>query len=333
MRRHFALLLLGLMAVAGLEPPVCYGAQTAPQATKQMPVYEGRSLDSWLQDLVCTPCRPEFEPASDAIRAMGATAIPYLLFRIEQNPHEYLAVTAFRILGPLASSAVPELTELYRKEPTSSSAAMALVELSAEKPVIEALSSPTQRVRENAIGALGHGGRKVDAAAVPPLIANLENASTQTRSNVIWALRSIHKREDLVIPVLLRLLDDQDAWIRQSAAEALEGFDLSHTSDRLIQALDDADAGVRRAAALTMGQSVNKTTNKTLVKRDVAALILKLEDPIDDVRWYAASALGRIGPRAKNAVAPLQKLTEDVNPQVRQTANASLRNINDTTRN
>ena len=263
---------------------------------------------------------------------MGATAIPYLLFRIEQNPREYLAVTAFRILGPEASSAVPQLTEIYRREPTSSSAAMALVYLSAEKPVIEALSSPTQRVRGNAIGALGHGGRRVDAAAIPALIANLENAPLQTRSDVIWALGSIQKREDLVIPVLLRLLDDQDGWIRQSAAAALEGFDLSQTSDRLILALDDADAGLRRAAAQTLGQSIKKTTDRTLVKRVVAALILKLEDPIDDVRWYAASALGRIGPRAKDAVAPLQKLTEDVNPQVRQSANTSLRNINDTTR-
>ena len=92
---------------------------------------------------------------------MGATAIPYLLQRIKQEDHDPLAVTAIRILGPLARSAVPELTEFFQREPSSVSAAMALVYLSAEQPVIQALSSRSQLVRENAIVALGRGGSRV----------------------------------------------------------------------------------------------------------------------------------------------------------------------------
>jgi hypothetical protein len=333
MGREFGLLLLGLISVAGVESPVGGAAQAAPQATLEIPAYQGRLLDSWLQDLVCTPCGPEFEPAADAIRAMGATAVPYLLQRIERGSPDPLAVTAIRVLGPLARSAVPELTEFFRREPSSFSAAMALVYLSAEKPVIQALSSRTQVVRQTAIAALGHGGARVDGAAIPALIENLEKGSTQTRSNVIWALSSIHKREDLVVPALLRLVDDQDAWIRRSAVEGLAGFDLPRTSDRVIKALDDPDAGVRGGAARSLGAAVDRTTDDTLVKQIVAALIVRLNDPVDNVRSHVAWALGSIGPRAMDAVAPLMKLTEDVNPQVRQTANASLRHINDKTRN
>ncbi|PYT03411.1 MAG: hypothetical protein DMF60_18450, partial [Acidobacteria bacterium] len=318
MGRDFGLLLLGLISAAGLESAVGSAAQPAPRATIEMPAYQGRLLDSWLQDLVCTPCGPEFEPAADAIRAMGAAAIPYLLQRIERVSPDPLAVTAIRVLGPLARSAVPELTEFFRREPSSFSAAMALVYLSAEKPVIEALSNRTQRVRENAILALGYGGARVDGAAVPGLIENLEKGSTQTRSNVIWALSSIHKREDLIIPALLRLVDDQNAWIRLNAVGGLAGFNLPRTSGRVIKALDDPDAEVRGGVARSLGATVDRTTDDTLVKRIVAALIVRLNDPVDDVRSNAAWALGAIGPRAMEAVVALMKLTKDLNPQVSQ---------------
>jgi HEAT repeat protein len=330
----FCLLLIGLISAAGLEPGVGSVAHTTPQVTVDMPAYQGRSLDSWLQDLVCTPCGPAFEPAADAIRAMGATAVPHLLQRIERGPHGDLAVTAIRVLGPLARSAVPELTEFYRIEPSSFSAAMALVYLSAEKPVIEALSSPTQVVRETAVRALGYGGTRVDGAAIPPLIENLEKGSTDTRSRstVIWALSSIHKREDLVIPALLRLVDDHDAWVRRTAVAGLAGFNLARTSDRIITALGDADDRVRGRAARSLGEGVDRTTDDTLVEGIVAALIVRLNDPVDDVRSQTAWAVGRIGPRAKDAVAALMKLTEDVNPQVRRAATASLAHIKDDTR-
>ena len=59
---------------------------------------------------------------------------------------------------------------------------------------------------------------------------------------------------------------------------------------------------------------------------------VRLSDPVDNVRSHAAWALGSIGPRTMDAVAPLMKLTEDVKPQARQMAAASLRHINDKTR-
>ena len=81
-----------------------------------------------------------------------------------------------------------------------------------------------------------------------------------------------------------------------------------------------------------MGAAVDGTTDETLVKRIVAALIVRLNDPVDNVRSDAAWALGAIGPRAMDAVVPLVKLTKDANPQVSQAATASLNHINDKTR-
>jgi len=209
---------------------------------------------------------------------------------------------------------------------------MALVYLSAETPVVEALSSTTQLARENAILALGYGGPRVDGDAVPALIENLEKGSTQTRSNVIWALSMIHKREDLVSPALLRLVDNQDPWIRRSAVGGLAGLNLVRTRDRIITALIDPDPGVRSHAARSLGESVDRTTDDALVKGIVAALIVRLNDPVDDVRSDTTWALGAIGPRAKATVVALMKRTKDVNPHVSQAATASLAHINDKTR-
>lgn len=331
-RVEFCLLLPGLMLAPVLESTVSGAAQAVRQAPSDMPAYSGRSLDSWLQDLVCTPCGPEFEPAVKAIRAMGPPAIPYLVERIQQERHDPLAVTAIRVLGPLAASAAPELTEFFRRNPSSLSAAMALVYLSAEKPVIEALSSPTQQDRENAILAFGYGGAQVDSAAVPALIEHLEKGSPETRSRVIWALSAIRKREDLVIPALLRVVEDQDSGMRRMAVEGLAGFSVARTGDRLIAALGDRDASVRSSAARSLGMSVERTTDDGLVQPIIAALIIRLSDPVADVRADTAWALGAIGPRAKDAVVGLIELTKDGNPQVSQSATASLAHINDKTR-
>jgi HEAT repeat protein len=69
-----------------------------------------------------------------------------------------------------------------------------------------------------------------------------------------------------------------------------------------------------------------------LVKRIVTALIVSLNDPVDDVRSQAAWALGTIGPRAKDAVVALMKLTKEGDPLVSQSATAALAHIKDETR-
>ena len=63
------------------------------------------------------------------------------------------------------------------------------------------------------------------------------------------------------------------------------------------------------------------------ILRDPAAgsvLVETLKSKQTDVRREATALLGRLGPKAKEAVAPLAELLRDENPQVRKAAAASL---------
>jgi|SRR5580692_8003601 hypothetical protein len=109
---------------------------------------------------------------------MGTLAIPYLLHAIEgENADAGMSVAAIRELGTVTKTAIPALTVLLKIEKSSFYAAMAIVNLSSDRPVIEALSSTTPSIRRNAMVALGYGRSRVDASAVPLLIKMLEDTT------------------------------------------------------------------------------------------------------------------------------------------------------------
>jgi HEAT repeat protein len=264
---------------------------------------------------------------------MGTRAIPYLLHAIEGgNADAGLSVAAIRELGPVARTAIPALAELLKIEKSSLHAATALVYLSSDRPVIEALSSTTPSIRRNAMVALGYGGSRVDASAVPFLIKMLEDTGPPARFEVVWALGQIRKDEERTVPVLVGLLKDEDPWMRVTSAETLGAFRLNNTRLPLFTALTDHDARVRAAASRSLGLAINRQTDDDSVTTVVAALVVALKDSDENVRVQSAWALGAIGPRARNAISPLIELAGDSSQDVRQTAAASLAHIRDRTR-
>jgi HEAT repeat protein len=324
-------LLVSLLAIPTEAPfaPVTAGAQIEAD----VPTYEGRTLESWLKDLRCTPCRPEHAPAANAIRQMGTRAIPYLLHAIEAgNADASLSVAAIRELGPVAGTAIPALAELLKKEQSSAHAALALVYLSSERPVIEALSSTTPSIREGAVVALGSGGSRVDASAVPILIKMLEETGPPARFEVVWALGQIHKEEERTVSVLAGLLKDEDPWMRVTSAETLGAFTLDKARIPLLSALADHDARVRAAASRSLGLAINKQTDDDSVQTVVAALVVAVKDNDENVRMQSVWSLGAIGRRAGDAISALVELAGDSSQDVRQAAEASLVHIRDRTR-
>jgi HEAT repeat protein len=224
------------------------------------------------------------------------------------------AAWALGRIGPQAKAAVPGLTE--------------------------ALEDKDWKVRRQAVWALGAIGPDAKEA-ISSLIHALEDRKTDVRKEVARALGYIGLRANEVVPALIGALKDPDADVRYRAAFALGEFGPKAKAavPALIDALNDPDEVVRRNAPQALGEigpyakaavpalirgfkdkNVRTYADSALGKigrSAVPALIeaLKDEDPI--IRNNSATALGHIGPDAKDAVPALIRLFNDEQEQAR----------------
>jgi HEAT repeat protein len=295
-------------------------------ATGEEPSYNRRTLDSWMEDMGNKPATPAYGPAAEAIKAMGADAVPDLLNRIEAGRQKAdHAVNAFRVLGPVASSAIPRLGELVRQPNTAPFAARALVYVGAEDPVVDRLSDTNPSIRKAAIVALASksSGKK----AVDQLLSLLSDRSSEIRYHAAWALGQIRKEPDLVIPALIKLSEGKDAWVSRTAVQALGFF--AETTSRVpifINNLSSDDPGLRAEAAIQLGSIMSQCPSEDR-KRIVDELIRTLDDKSELVQSAASSALGTPCPETRAAFPGLLELAKSPNRSVVQQASAALKNI------
>lgn len=92
------------------------------------------------------------------------------------------------------------------------------------------------------------------------------------------------------VEILTALMDDRDAAVRRTAAEALGKIGDPTTAPVLLQALRDADSLVRAAASRSLG---GLATGSQPVQ---SALLALLKDSDSSVRSSAAQALGMVDP-------------------------------------
>jgi hypothetical protein len=186
------------------------------------PVYQGKRLTFWLEDLNGTRAtQAERAKAEEAIRAIGTNAIPTLLrmlrardtplklrlialaqkqhvFKIHHTSAQELnmqAAEGIRLLGPAAASAVPQLIRLYDENPHYWSRHMVVV----------------------MFGQMGPAAR----SAVPTLLRGLDDTNAFLRNNAAWALGVIHSQPDVAVPELMKRLSDPEEMVRANAARAL----------------------------------------------------------------------------------------------------------------
>ena len=211
-----------------------------------------------------------------------------------------------------------------------------------------ALDSKLESVRRHAAEALGRIGT-ASAPAVPKLVTRLHDEDPVVRIHAALALWQIARHEK-ALPTLVAALHQDAAAASYDAAMALGelGPDAQPAVADLVQALSHADADTARAAALALGRvgtaaipalkTVLVQSNPLRQCRAIEALegigpetapllIESLADRDPAVRRTAARALGRFGPAAQGAVAPLMQTASDPIEQVRQEAARALRRI------
>jgi HEAT repeat protein len=236
--------------------------------------YNGKRLSMWLDDY--SPRKPlqQRQAAGVALTEIGTNAIPDLVEMVGSYDHpikkQLMKLTdretflrirltpswvdhrraqeGFRILGPDAAVAVPQLIKLLSNQPSGHTAVDALARIGeASVPALtNALSSPKTEIRIQATRALGKIGWEAEAA-IPYLLSGLQDSDRNVRSESSLSLAEIGEEPALVVPALAQLIDDEDPMVRQSAIESLGDFreTAKPALGSLFKALFDDDRYVR----------------------------------------------------------------------------------------
>lgn len=176
---------------------------------------------------------------------------------IEKIRHEVEPPRRYELMGELAmmgQKVIPRLKELLYHDPEIASHAAEMLSWIGEEGadiLTEALQSEHEQVRKAVASVMSEihtHGRNFN----PLMLKGLRDSSMLTRLNSINWCKSAMLRE--AIPDLIELLQDEEAEVRERAAEVLgEPFNAREATPHLLLLLDDPNKHVAFAAARALG--------------------------------------------------------------------------------
>ena len=187
--------------------------------------------------------------------------------------------------------------------------------------LIKALKSKDPAVRDNASKTL----TRIGAPAVPALVTGLSEADRRVRLITVRILNQMGTEAEESVPVLIELLRQENFFVheytsftnfRESVSETLANIG-SAAVPQLIGVLSDTD----KSAAVP--QLIEVLSDSALPQ----LIIESLSDTDKSVHYYAALALGRIGPEARDAVFLLIGMLDDEREDIREIAVTALGRI------
>ena len=261
-----------------------------------------------------------------------------------------LAVIGLTKIGPPGGSRslVAALRDDDKKVRLETAKALSGIGPAAESAVpalVAALREDDEWMRQAAVIAL----TKIGPAAVPALATTLRDDAWVRRLALV-ALNGIGRAAEAAVPALVAALEDDDKWVRQGAAAALEKIGPAAESavPALIAALKDDDEGVLGSAVLALGKigPAAKSAVPALIaalklgeqlsiclaltkigSAAVPALLAALSDDDEEARKWVVLTLGEIGPAAEPAIPALVAELKDEDEEVRRSAILALGRI------
>jgi HEAT repeat protein len=170
------------------------------------------------------------------------------------------------------------------------------------------MADPDYNVRETTVFALGNVKPK-SQDVVDLMLKASQDDHPAVRSVAACGLVEVAPRRQ-VVPILGKMLQDQDGAVRAFAIEAVTklGRVTPQLEDSILRAANDREALVRINVVLAI------TRLKIGQPRVVRLLIKLLRDQESEVRGHAAVALGELGRKAKPAIAALKRIMRDEEP-------------------
>ena len=243
------------------------------------------------------------------LAAMGPEVIEPLVAEVKKDSDIYQSVgLVFKQMGP---GVIPQLIEAVRKDPGNSARlpvwwALREMGVDAVPQVKKMMTDSDPRIRRMAMDILyslsTQGGAEFPGSLDRPLIAALDDPELDVRSQVPLILGRIGTASDVVLPTLLKTLqDDKHKTVRSNTVIAL-GY--------MGRELKEGDASLKRIVEALANATVNDS------------------DPL--VRGYSALYLGQLGTKSEAAVPALLRATDDQTEMVRNYALEALLKIKDT---
>ncbi len=238
------------------------------------------------------------------------------LIRLLSDENGHVRSTAVEALGQLRSKkAVAVLLKLLTDEYESvqESAIRALAEIGDESvldSLVKDFTSRDAHMRKNIALLLGKfsSGKAADALAFA-----LKDEEPEVRKAAVQALGNLPGGDRTNRSLMLAVADD-DPEVRMLAAEAFGKARRPDAVEALISLLEDHDLWVRAAAARSLGRAGGERVS--------AALAAHLDAASDIFLLALVEVLGRL--KAEEALAPLLKLADHDDPEVRKTVLAAL---------
>jgi len=341
-RRRFLVILFGCIFV-GIGGWLVWPGPEEPK-------YKGRALSEWLQlyqkrttgDLSVS----EIDDAPDAVRHIGANALPYLLKWVQPRPTsaelavQYLperlresvifrgfsersdvraeaAVSGFAILGPAARPAIPELVGLVTSAAPYPFAREALEGLGGDglSALLAALVRPGQSNRLSILQCVDSRSTWPDpAAAFPPLIQCLDDPDRAIAVEAIRVIGRLGHGPDPALCALIKSLHHEDPLVRRAAGTALVDWRTAARPALPCLLRDLKNPRFASAAAEALGDLELEP------QRVIPALTRALQNSDPIVRAAIARALGKFGEQARTAVPFLLELYNDPDDSMQRTA-------------
>jgi HEAT repeat protein len=259
---------------------------------------------------------------------MGSLAVPALTDTLKDPDWEtrWWATRTLRALGPRAKAAVPALMELLKDQEHwvgGGEVAAALkwigLDVKTDVPVlIDTLKHPEPSVRVEAANILANLGPS-GSAATAALKESFKDENGFVRAHAALAVWQITAEANTIVPLLINLLDHNDRDVRHIAAYALGriGRAAEPAIPALVKRFDDEYHVNVVAASKALGR-IGPASIPAVVR------FLNAQGKSPWARKQAVFSLWQMG---SVAVPSLEKLVQDKDKEVRQTASEALKII------
>jgi HEAT repeat protein len=274
-------------------------------------------------------------------------AIPVLLPALRNRFQRSGAIDALAKAGPEAKDAVPALVSLLQDRGTDYTFAgrigQVLDQISgpeAASTLMKALAGAPKPSRPAIIHALA----QTNSSAVAPLVAALNDEDPIVRMLAVRGLGRLGRSVADAVPALVKALQDKDERVHSEAIKSLgqlgpvanspasssqaiqalaELVKSEHGSNRIVAAEALAYVAGRDASAPANGEEPGSRGSRLAIS--TLADVVRSHDL--NPRIQAATALGRIGPDAKEAVPALAEAVDSADPVLRLEAAIALAHI------